>query len=188
MSNLNLLSLDTLLIFGRAAALVLAFAMFAWGFVRWRKASERDTQRVFEQLDLVRSDLLIMKEVMQSAAQRVDTAAKQVAHDVRLAPAQSNGAARGYEIAARLARSGAPKEELIKSCGITTHEAELLIRLHGRTATLQSSALKNIVAPVSKPAEKVADIARAQPRSPQPAAARQPARAPQVRSRLVAVG
>jgi hypothetical protein len=104
---------------GRAVALLLAFAMFAWGFIRWRRAAERDTQRVFEQLDLVRNDLLIMKEVMQSAAQRVDSAAKQVAHDVRLAPTQSASTGRGYEIAARLARNGASKDELIRICGIT---------------------------------------------------------------------
>jgi hypothetical protein len=189
MSNLNVLSLDTLIIAGRAVALLLAFAMFAWGFTRWRRAAERDTQRVFEQLDLVRADLLIMKEVMQSAAQRVDSAAKQVAHDVRLAPTQSSGG-RGYEIAARLARSGAPKEELIKSCGITAHEAELLVRLHGRAsaqqtvptqAPIKSSAVQPKVAlTAEKVADKIADIGRTVRRTPQPTR--------QVRSRLVAVG
>lgn len=203
MSNLSL-SLDTVLMVARALSLVLALAMFGWGFARWRKAAERDTQRVFEQLDLVRADLLIMKEVMQSAAQRVDSAAKQVAHDVRLAPTQNSGTGRGYEIAARLARNGAQKEELIKSCGITAHEAELLVRLHGHA---QKNA-QNIVQPTAptqvapkaqpKPAaapaqrtaqpsvnDRIADIGRTvrQPQQPQ-----QPQRAPQQRSRLVAVG
>ncbi len=205
MSNLNFLSLDVLLITGRAVALVSALAIFAWGFRHWRRASERDTQRVFEQLDLVRADLLIMKEVMKTAAQRVDSAAKQVAHDVRLAPAQNAGT-RGYEIAARLARSGAPKEELIKSCGITMHEAELLVRLHGRSAVQpsvpQTAAVQTRVAAatgaatpsvspktVSKPAnEKSTEQNRSGGRASQ--AQSQNPRAPQmqVRSRLVAVG
>ena len=47
MSNLNW-SLDTLLMIGRAVTLVLAFGMFAWGFIRWRRAAERDTQRAEE--------------------------------------------------------------------------------------------------------------------------------------------
>jgi hypothetical protein len=196
MSNVSL-SLDTLLMVGRVLSLVMALAVFSWGFVRWRRAAERDTQRVFEQLDLVRADLLIMKEVMQSAAQRVDTAAKQVAHDVRLAPTQNSGTGRGYEIAARLARNGAQKEELIKSCGITTHEAELLVRLHGHAAAQKAAAQKAVqvaapiqAAPKAQPkpapvpaqqtaADRISDIGRT---------VRQPQKAPQVRSRLVAVG
>lgn len=205
MSNLSL-SLDTVLMVGRAASLLMAFAMFGWGFVRWRKAAERDTQRVFEQLDLVRADLLIMKEVMQSAAQRVDTAAKQVAHDVRLAPTQNSGTGRGYEIAARLARNGAQKDELIKSCGITAHEAELLVRLHGHAQ--KNAPTAQAIAPVqvaqkaqpkqtdmppqkiAQPSvnERIADIGRTVRQSQQPQQPQQPQRAPQQRSRLVAVG
>jgi len=198
MSNLNLFSLDTLMVVSRAVVLVLALAVFAWGFMRWRRASERDTQRVFEQLDLVRSDLLIMKEVMTNAAQRVDSAAKQVAHDVRLVPTQNSGTGRGYEIAARLARSGAAKEELIKSCGITLHEAELLVRLHGKSSVQTAAQLAVATAPVQaapkapvkqeKVADRIADVGRTG-RRPAPAPVQPlPARAPQVRSRLVAVG
>src|SRR5689334_10474878 len=108
-------SLEFALIAGRAVVLLVAFAVFAWGFIRWRRAAQRDTQRVFEQLDLVRSDLLIMKEVMASAAQRVDSAAQRVVQDARLVTTTPAASGRGYEIAARLARSGAQKEELIKN-------------------------------------------------------------------------
>ena len=172
-------SFEFALIAGRAVVLLLAFAMFAWGFIRWRRAAQRDTQRVFEQLDLVRSDLLIMKEVMASAAQRVDSAAQRVVQDARLVttPAASG---RGYEIAARLARSGAQKEELIKNCGITAHEAELLVRLHGRGAAPAAAAK-----PASSPQPNAADAGRQVSRAPE---AKAPARPTQQRSRLVAVG
>lgn len=182
MSHLqSTLSLEVVLIAARAAALLLALLLFAWGFIRWRRAAERDTQRVFEQLDLVRSDLLIMKEALTNAAQRVDVAAQRVAHDARLAPAPAGNIGRGYEIAARLARNGAKKDELIKNCGITMHEAELLVKLHGRAQGVSTA----------KPIEqRAADSGREVRRSPAaPASERPPpARSPQVRSRLVAVG
>lgn len=151
----SLASLEFLLIAGRAIALVAGLLIFAWAFRHWRKAAMRDTQRVFEQLDLVRSELLIMKEVMHHSTHRAENAQSpgfrtdltdrrtnlradllrsdakpQIPHEARM-PAVS-GAARGYENAARMARSGATKEELIRNCGITGHEAELLVKLHGQ--------------------------------------------------------
>jgi hypothetical protein len=190
----NSFSFELLLIAGRAVVLVLAFAMFGWGFIRWRRAAQRDTQRVFEQLDLVRSDLLIMKEVMANAAQRVDSAAQRVVHDARLVAAPAGGnTGRGYEIAARLARNGAQKEELIRTCGITPHEAELLVKLHGRSSqaatkpSLQTPSTQTVQPTAqNKMAQELANIARQAQSTPSP---QQPAaRAPQKRSRLVAVG
>jgi len=133
MSQLFVLpSLEILLIAGRAVALVTGLLVFAWAFRHWRRAATRDAQRVFEQLDLVRSELLIMKDVMHHAAHRVDPVVPTAMHESRAVPIASNGGARSYEIAARMVRSGAGKDELIRSCGITTHEAELLIKLHGQ--------------------------------------------------------
>ena len=150
-------SLELLLIAGRAVALVLGLLIFAWAFRHWRRAASRDTQRVFEQLDLVRSELLIMKEVMHHSAHRSDVvqggrgpANLGLSNPASSAPAPFNmglpaamhstqrmlatpsGTARGYEIAARMARNGAEKDELIRSCGVTGHEAELLVKLHGQ--------------------------------------------------------
>ena len=145
-------SLELLLIAGRAVALVLGLLIFAWAFRHWRRAAMRDTQRVFEQLDLVRSELLIMKEVMHhtthretqpnagygasssrrnSASPASDASERVATFDARLPVAPMNNTARGYEIAARMARNGAGKDELIRNCGITSHEAELLVKLHG---------------------------------------------------------
>jgi hypothetical protein len=38
----------------------------------------------------------------------------------------------GPELAPRLAAAGASAEELIRACGMTQEEAELVVRLHGR--------------------------------------------------------
>jgi len=143
MSQLFVLpSLELLLIAGRAVALVLGLLIFAWAFRHWRRAASRDTQRVFEQLDLVRSELLIMKEVMHHSAHRTDPAPRNrpatnydlpaPTHSAPRVLAAPNATPRGYEIAARMARNGAGKDELIRSCGITGHEAELLVKLHGQ--------------------------------------------------------
>jgi hypothetical protein len=141
-------SLDVLLIAGRAVALLVAFVMFAWAFRHWRRAATRDTQRVFEQLDLVRSELLIMREVMHGATRKSNLKSevesmsnpKVERRSETRAPAMANGGmVRGYEIAARLARGGAQQDELMKSCGVTTHEADLLVKLHGRKNALPSN-------------------------------------------------
>ena len=150
---ITLPSLELLLIAGRAVALVLGLLIFAWAFRHWRRAAMRDTQRVFEQLDLVRSELLIMKEVMHHTTHKEgqsnggpnsnygnyssrrnaapSTSERATTFDARPPIAPMNNTARGYEIAARMARNGAGKDELIRNCGITSHEAELLVKLHG---------------------------------------------------------
>lgn len=179
-------SLEALMFTGRALSLIVAFLMFAWAFRHWRRAAIKDTQRVFEQLDLVRSELLIMREVMHHAAHRVDSVAQQVTHETRLPqPTSSGGAARGYEIAARMARNGAAKDELIKSCGLTSHEAELLIKLHGQ----KQNPVEAIGRQVRQPAQAAAPTrTTSSTERPAPANTTTAVRAAQQRSRLVAVG
>ncbi|MDE2450302.1 MAG: DUF2802 domain-containing protein [Gammaproteobacteria bacterium] len=47
------------------------------------------------------------------------------------AAAPSQSLSPGYQIAIRLARGGASREELMSGCGLTLAEAELVRRLHG---------------------------------------------------------
>jgi len=197
-------SLEVMLIVGRAVALILGFLVLAWALSQWRRNAQRDTQRVFEQLDLVRSELLIMKEVMHDATHRTERPPT----EVRLPQAPATTAPRGYEIAARMARNGASRDELIRSCGITTHEAELLIKLHSRdarpaaftAAAAAQAAPKKSVPPVdagligrqqrSGAASAPANTMRAGQREAARTPVQQPATrsAPKVQSRLVAVG
>jgi len=46
-----------------------------------------------------------------------------------------------YQIAIRMARTGASREDLISSCGITRQEAELLQRLHAPAARTRIAAV-----------------------------------------------
>lgn len=144
-------SIELLLIAGRAMALFVGLMLFAWAFRHWRRAATKDTQRVFEQLDLVRAELLIMKEVMHHAAHRVDSVPHTVTQDTRAPAVATGNVVRGYEIAARMARNGAGKDELIRSCGITSHEAELLIKLHGHRHTPAADAASLIGRQVREP-------------------------------------
>jgi hypothetical protein len=187
-------SVEVMLIIGRGIALVCGFLVLAWALSQWRRNAQRDTQRVFEQLDLVRSELLIMKEVMHDAAHRKQP----ITTEIRMPPAPATTAVRGYEIATRMARNGASKDELIRSAGITPHEAELLIKLHSRDvrpATFTASAAAANAAPDAslvgrQPRAAASTAAPVQQREAVKAHSVPPAarKAPAVRSRLVAVG
>ena len=127
------LSFELTLSLGRALIMVLALLTLAWGFNHWRHSAARDAQRMFEQLDLIRAELMLLTDRVQGLeVQAPPVQERPAAPEVR-APSVANvnvSAPRGYEVAARLARGGATCEELISSCGLSRHEAELLIRLH----------------------------------------------------------
>jgi hypothetical protein len=53
------------------------------------------------------------------------------AHLDEHARASQGAASASYNVAIRLARSGASRQDLITTCGVTQQEADLLLRLHG---------------------------------------------------------
>lgn len=127
-------SLELVLIAGRAVALVGALCMLAWAFSRWRRSMARDTQRVFEQLDLIQGELHGLAESVAVVAGRLDALNDKVAMNGQLAPVQGATGPRAYENAIRLAQRGISPEDLVSQCGLARHEADLLVRLHGRGA------------------------------------------------------
>ncbi len=131
------ISVELVLIAVRAIALVGALLVFAIAFRHWRRSATNDAQRMFEQLDLIRAELMLLAERVD----RIETVAPRVIErpvvtETRAPVVTSSAAPRGYEVAARLAKGGATCDELISSCGLSRHEAELLLRLHkGEAAT-----------------------------------------------------
>jgi hypothetical protein len=124
-------SVELTLSLARSVIMVLAFLVAAWGFRHWRRTAERDAQRMFEQLDLIRAELMLLSDRVQGMELQAPPVQERPAPVEVRAPAVANASApRGYEVAARLARGGATCEELISSCGLSRHEAELLIRLN----------------------------------------------------------
>ena len=124
-------SLEAALIFMRGVFLIGACAVLAWAVLRWRKQMERDSQRLFEQLDIALVEVRVMQEHVLRMEQRIQALAGQMEEGARQPPQAAAPAARGYDLAVRLAKRGAPADELVSTCGITRHEAELLRRLHG---------------------------------------------------------
>jgi hypothetical protein len=121
-------SLETVLIIGRATLLIGALWIFALAFIRWRRADERATAALHAQLERAFTELRSLHETVSVMSARLDSLSERSEIDSRLAPASSQ---RGYDVAQRLAKNGASIEQLVDNCGITRHEAELLLRLHG---------------------------------------------------------
>ncbi len=126
---MTLPSAEFLLIAGRAVFLVFSFVLAAIAFDAWRRATRRQTGELLAQSQLVLQRLAELEA-------RVDTARSAIAElGARLdrpAPAAlPQTPSPGYQIAIRLARGGASREELMSGCGLTLAEAELVRRLHG---------------------------------------------------------
>lgn len=168
-------SIEFMMIAARGIALVLALITLAWVIVRWRRDTTRDAQRMFEQLDLVRAELLQLQGQMNTTSTPAPSAVQQYNPATTRAPAfpsppavarqpaypdfdterqaiaakrqavteaikpksLTNAAPRGYEVAARLARNGASVDELMNTCALSRHEAELLVRLHAGMKSMQ---------------------------------------------------
>ena len=150
MLSLQNLPIEWLLIGARATGLLIGFICLAWALMRWRRAAQRDTQRIFEQMDIALTDIRALAELTTSLAARVEALSQRMDNASRAAPPPATPGVRGYEIATRMARSGSNAEELVKSCGLTRHEAELVMRLHGmNVAPIATDSRKEF--PTAKP-------------------------------------
>lgn len=123
-------SLETMALAVRAILLAGAFWIFALAFMRWRRVDERQMQELQVRFELAFGELRSLHETVSVMNARLEALGEHTESQARLAPAGIAPAQRGYDLAARLARNGAGAEELVASCGITRHEAQLLARLH----------------------------------------------------------
>lgn len=137
-------SLETVLIAGRAVLLIGAFWVFALAFTRWRRADERDSQALRDQLERAFTEMRTLHETVTVMSARIEALSERAEMGTRLAPASVAAPQRGYDMATRLAKNGADADELMSNCGITRHEADLLVRLHGasRSGDVASGRLK----------------------------------------------
>jgi hypothetical protein len=122
-------SVDLLLIAGRAVFLVFSFVIAAVTFSRWRRDAQRNTEALATQNSLMLERLAAIEERVASTNFRLAELASHVEGELRAAP--SSGAAQPrYQVAIRLAREGASRDELISSCGLSRQEADLVLRVH----------------------------------------------------------
>lgn len=156
------LSLEAVLIFARGVFLIGACAVLAWAAVRWRKQMACDSQRLFEQLDIALLEVRVMHEQLQRMEGRLEALAGQVESGARQPPQPTAAVSRGYDLAVRLAKRGSPVDELVATCGIARHEADLLVRLHSVRVVEGTGAERARPAPVA--AAAAAPEPRSQPR------------------------
>lgn len=141
MSSLPQVSLDVALIVGRAVFLVFCFTLAAIAFTRWRRAANRAAEVATEQHNAVLARLTAIEDALTGSREQLANACEQTAalsskleeteREQRRTPTPAAAAATpSYQIAIRLAKSGASREELMSSCGISRQEAELVQRLH----------------------------------------------------------
>ncbi|MDE2262383.1 MAG: DUF2802 domain-containing protein [Gammaproteobacteria bacterium] len=126
---MTLPSTDFLLIAGRAVFLVFSFVVAAISFTAWRRATRRQTEEVLSQSQLVLQRLAELEARLDATKLAITQLGERL--DRPAAPALSQSPSPGYQIAIRLARGGASREELMSGCGLTLAEAELVRRLHG---------------------------------------------------------
>jgi hypothetical protein len=155
MLSLPQISPDQALLIGRAAFLVFCFALASVAFTRWRKASERTTELFFEQNTLLLKRLTALEEQLGANQAQLTEARNEIAtlatsaaglaerlddSEQRRTSAPAATTAPSYQIAIRLAKSGAPREELMSSCGLSRQEAELVQRLHAPPRKLAAAS------------------------------------------------
>jgi alkylation response protein AidB-like acyl-CoA dehydrogenase len=126
---MTLPSAEFLLIAGRAVFLVFSFIVAAVSFTAWRRATRRQTAEVISQTQIVLQRLAELEARVDGTKSAIAQLAERL--DRPATPAPSSSPSPGYQIAIRLARGGASREELMSGCGLTLAEAELVRRLHG---------------------------------------------------------
>lgn len=137
--------LDTFLYVGRAAFLVFSFALAAVAFVRLRRSieqrrrdAERDAQHTSALLTRVLGQLEALETRLVAAEPRLAAISEQIETHFKSAAAASS---RNYSVAIRLARAGAPAEEIAAACALARHEADLVVRLHAKDRDARHVAL-----------------------------------------------
>jgi len=121
-------SVEMLLIAARAVFLLFSFALAAVAFTRWRRAAQAHTVQLQANHQVVLQRLADLEARVAATNAAVLQLGERVERPQQLAA--SAAPSPGYQIAIRLAKGGASREELISGCGLSIHEAELVHRLH----------------------------------------------------------
>src|SRR5690242_3421197 len=124
------IDINQALLYGRAAFLIFSFLLATVAFTRWRRASERTTELFFEQNTTLLKRLSALEEQLGATHSQVADARREIAavttradtlaerledHEQRRTSTPAATTAPSYQIAIRLAKSGAPREELMAS-------------------------------------------------------------------------
>jgi hypothetical protein len=133
----ELTSVEFLLVAGRAVFLLFSFVVAAFAFNSWRRATQAQTDQVLHQTNTV---LLRLAELEARVDATKITLSRLGDRLERPAPpAAAHASSANYQMAIRLAKGGASREELMAGCGLSLAEAELVQRLHGSAGSSGTS-------------------------------------------------
>jgi alkylation response protein AidB-like acyl-CoA dehydrogenase len=138
--RLNVSTLDLIFTIARAVFLVFSFALAAVAFTRWRQAIRALTEQAAAQHSVVLQRIADLEARVDATNVSISKLGERVDRPQQLA-SPTTAASPGYQIAIRLAKGGASREELISGCGLSLNEAELVQRLHAPQT--RSSARKS---------------------------------------------
>jgi alkylation response protein AidB-like acyl-CoA dehydrogenase len=122
-------SVEMLLIAGRAVFLLFSFVLATLAFIRWRRATLAQTEVLLANHNIVLQRLADLEARVDATQVSLSRLGERLERPQQVA-SPTAAPAPGYQIAIRLAKGGASREELISGCGLSTHEAELVHRLH----------------------------------------------------------
>jgi hypothetical protein len=127
-------SLEIWLIAGRAVFLLFSFTLAALAFTRWRRAGQAQTDRLMAGHEVMLQRLADLEARVDVTNRGVAELGERIGRPQQPPVSVSAAPAPGYQIAIRLAKSGACVDELISGCGLSIYEAELVHRLHAPQA------------------------------------------------------
>jgi hypothetical protein len=120
-----------LLLAGCGTLTVLAFALAAIAYAGWRRATRQQSRALATHSHTLAQQLSALDARVVATAAAIRRLDERLEHQSAPSAQMHGSPAPGYQIAIRLARGGASREELISSCGLSPGEADLVRRLHG---------------------------------------------------------
>jgi hypothetical protein len=129
---------DSVLILLTGAVVILAgIAIAAVCAARLKRSATLQSRQILDGAAWLAEQIEQLSATLAVADARIATLAARQEEQSRT----SQGAApTSYNVAIRLARSGATRQELITTCGVTQQEADLVLRLHATDPTVRSAA------------------------------------------------
>ena len=132
----ELTSVEFLLVAGRAVFLLFSFVVAAFAFNSWRRATQAQTDQVISQTNTVLQRLAALEARVDATKTTISRLGERLE---RPAPPTGNAPSASYQMAIRLAKGGASREELMAGCGLSLAEAELVQRLHGSSSNSRAA-------------------------------------------------
>lgn len=131
----ELTSVEFLLVAGRAVFLLFSFVVAAFAFTSWRRAIQVQTAQVLSQTNTVLQRLAALEARVDATKTTISQLGDRLERPAL--PPAGNGPSASYQMAIRLAKGGASREELMAGCGLSLAEAELVRRLHGSSGPVR---------------------------------------------------